>query len=104
MECFIIIHQKEGRDLYDYYRTEDAAKAAIQAISDTVHVGMRSVVTPSGKVTFEVANYAGAEYKTQAPTSKATNRGENDRSKGRLPQPMNADDLECENEEAPDAT
>ncbi len=65
MEHFVIIHQKEGRDLYDYYPTEDAAKAAIQTISDTVHLGTGSVVTPSGKVTFEVANYAGAEYKTQ---------------------------------------
>lgn len=65
MEHCVIIHQKEGRDLYDYYPTEDAAKAALQAISDAVRLGTRSIVTPSGKVTFEVANYAGAERKTE---------------------------------------
>ncbi len=74
MEHFVIIHQKKGRDLYDYYPTEDAAKAAFQAISDAVHLSTGSVVTPSGKVAFEVANYAGAEYNIEAPTSKATNR------------------------------
>jgi hypothetical protein len=62
MEHFVIIHQKKGRDLYDYYPTEDAAKAAIQAITGAVHLGTASIITPSGKVTFEVANYAGAEY------------------------------------------
>ena len=64
MEHFVIIHQKQGRDLYDYYPTEDAAKAAIHAISHAIHLRTESIVTPSGKVTFEIANYAGAEYKT----------------------------------------
>ena len=42
-------------------------------------------MTPSGKVTFEVANYAGAEYKTEDSDEQGNDPWESDRSKGRLP-------------------
>jgi len=63
MKHLIVIHQKKGHDLFDYYDTEEAAKAAIQSIAEATNPGAGSVVTPSGNVTFDAANFAGAVYK-----------------------------------------
>jgi hypothetical protein len=63
MKHLIVIRLKKGEDLFDYYDSEEVAKAAIQSIAEATNPGAGSVVTPSGNVAFDAGNFAGAVYK-----------------------------------------
>jgi hypothetical protein len=63
MEHLVIIFMKKGADSHDYYPTEEAAKAAVRKIAEDAHVGTGTVVTPSGRVSFDASNFSSAVYK-----------------------------------------
>jgi hypothetical protein len=65
MKHFVIIHQKHGLpDLKDEYSSADEARKAIEQIgARAVGIPIGSIVTPSKNVVFNIADFAGAEYK-----------------------------------------
>lgn len=64
MKHQIVIHRKNGLpDLYDDYSSEREAKEAITRIAQESSLGSGTVLTPSGSVAFNGADFAGDEYR-----------------------------------------
>lgn len=63
MSHLVVINMKKGAEAYDYYGTEEEAKAAVRRIAEDAHVGTGTVVTPSGRVSFDASNFSTAVYK-----------------------------------------
>jgi hypothetical protein len=64
MKHQVIIHRKNDlQDLYDRYSSEREAKEAIRTIAAESSPASGTVLTPSGSVTFNGSDFAGAEYR-----------------------------------------